>query len=39
MYLNDFHNPSKIRYKDSDPVISYININNAFDTNKLEQNF
>lgn len=32
--IDDFHNPSEIRNKEEDPVISYIN--NAFDVKKIE---
>ncbi len=32
--IDDFHNPSKIRNKERDPVISYLN--NAFDITKIE---
>jgi uridine kinase len=32
--IDDFHNPSQIRNKEKDPVISYIN--NAFDIKKIE---
>lgn len=34
VHLDDFHNPSSIRSKESDPVISYLN--NAFDLKCLE---
>lgn len=32
--MDDFHNPSKIRNKENNPVISYLN--NAFDITKIE---
>lgn len=34
IHLDDFHNPSEIRYKDSNPILSYIH--NAFNLNCIE---
>lgn len=36
IHLDDFHNPSDIRNKESDPVISYFN--NAFNLESIEEN-
>lgn len=34
IHMDDFHNPSSIRYKEPDPILTYIN--NAFDLNRIE---
>ena len=34
IHMDDFHNPSEIRYKDSNPILSYIH--NAFNLNCIE---
>ncbi|WP_066498145.1 GNAT family N-acetyltransferase [Abyssisolibacter fermentans] len=34
IHMDDFHNPSSIRYRDFDPILTYIN--NAFDLNRIE---
>lgn len=34
LHLDDFHNPQEIRYKEADPIYTYIN--NAFDLHRIE---